>query len=104
MLVEVADRTREDSGVRVSPMVNGIAAVAVSSLTAVSGMLLIVGGEFTVSLKKVFAVSVPSLTVNVMVLTPACPATGLTVTVRLAPATRTMLLSGTSAVLVEAPE
>ena len=58
---------------------------------------------FAVSLKLTLALKNPSDTVSVMVLLPANPGTGVTVTVRLVlfPA-RTTLASGTIAVLLDA--
>ena len=64
-----------------------------------------VGGGVTVKTKLVDVVSPPpSVTVNVMVTVPFCPTTGVTVTVRAAPAPpKTILAEGTSVVLLDAP-
>jgi hypothetical protein len=54
--------------------------------------------------KLELAVSVPSLTFNVMSAVPACPAAGVTVTVRFAPVPpNAMFPTGTSVVFVEPP-
>ena len=69
-------------------------------------MAVIVGGVlgFTVNTKLVDAVSVPSLTVTVMVEVPLAPATGVIATVRFAPLPpKAMFASGTSAVFDELP-
>ena len=59
---------------------------------------------FTVKTKLVDAVSVPSLTVTVMVEVPLAPATGVMATVRFAPLPpKAMFASGTSVVFDELP-
>src|SRR5499427_489152 len=70
-------------------------------------MAEIVGGvllALTVSRNPVLVESVPSLTVTVIVAAPVCPATGVTVTVRLAPLPpKAMFASGTSVWFDEVP-
>src|SRR6186997_2235022 len=71
-------------------------------------MAVIVGGVlagFTVNTKFVDTLSVPSLTVTVIVVVPLAPAAGVTTTLRLAPLPPKMILaSGTSAVFDEVAE
>ena len=65
-----------------------------------------VGGVLgtTVTAKLLFVLALPSLTVTVMVAVPTCAATGVTVTVRLAPLPpKTMLAFGTKVGLDEFP-
>src|SRR6185437_6422701 len=89
------------AAVSASPIVNGIAAVAWPEVTVCAAIVEIVGavfgaGAFTVNVKALFAVLVPSLTVTVIVAVPDLPDAGVTVTVRLAPEPpKTMFAVGT---------
>src|SRR6187551_940717 len=71
-------------------------------------MAVIVGGVltgFTVNTKLVDTLSVPSLTVIVIVVVPLAPAAGVSTTLRLAPLPlKAILASGTSAVFEDVAE
>src|SRR3954471_7805629 len=77
------------AAVSASPMVNGMAGVAASSLMVWSAIVVMVGGVLggglTVSRNAVLAADWPSLTVSVIRLIPVCAAAGVTVTVRFEP-------------------
>ncbi len=87
-------------GVSASPMVNAIGDVGVFSLVDCGPIAVMVGGvfaAFTVNTKLVEAVSVPSLTVTVIVEVPLSPDAGVMTALRPAPLPpKTMLATGTS--------
>src|SRR5688572_6493782 len=90
-------------------MVNAIGPVGVFSFVDCGPIAVMVGGVlagFTVNTKFVEAVSVPSLTVTVIVAVPLSPATGVMTTLRLAPfpPPKVMLAFGTSVAFDEVPE
>ena len=89
-------------------MVKTIGEVGVFSLVDWGLMAVMVGGvlAFTVKTKFVEVLSVPSLTVMVMVDVPLSPVTGVMTTLRLAllPPPKVMFASGTRVVFDEAAE
>ena len=105
LLLETPAIVNEVSGVKSSPTVNGNAAVEVPALISTFAILVMDGGALTVSTKLLIAVN-PALsdTVNLIVTVPVLPVTGVTVTVREAPAPpKTILALGTIAKLLDAP-
>jgi hypothetical protein len=107
---ELAESVRLAAAVSASPIVNGIAAVAVFSATVCAAIVEIVGGVFgagasTVTVKMELALFVPSLTETVICALPVWFAAGVTFTVRLAPLPpNTILPFGTSVVDEELAE
>lgn len=92
------------TGVALSPTVKPSAEVAgVPTFMLLLTMVVIVGGEITVSVKRIDVDKPPpSLTVSVMVVWPLTPAIGVIFTVRAAPEpARAILASGTSVLLLE---
>ena len=105
---ELRVTVRLPAAVSASPMVKVIAPVLESSSIVRFVMSLMVGAVFTaltVRAKLEVAVRAPSLTVTVIVAEPLWPATGVTVTVRLAPLPpNATLAAGTKTVFEEAAE
>ena len=106
--MKYADSVNPLGGVSASPMVKAIGAVGVFSFVDCGPIAVMVGGvlaAFTVNTKLVEAVSVPSLTVIVMVEVPLSPATGVMTTLRSAPLPPKMILaSGTNVAFDEVAE
>lgn len=104
---EIAETTRRDAAVWVSPMMNGIGPVEERDSTVREAGVVTVGGRFfgvTVRAKAREVVSAPSETWTVMVADPDRVPAGVTVTVRLAPLPpKTIAERGTSVVFEEEP-
>ena len=105
VLLDVPTTDNDDNAVKSSVKEKANAEVAIPVLTSWLAIAEMVGGAFTVSLKLVDPVSPPpSRTDNVMVVIPLFPLTGVTITVRAVPTPpKTILATGTSVVLLEAP-
>src|SRR6186713_1340578 len=106
---EVPETVNPVGCVSASPMVNAIGEVGVFSFVDCGAMAVMVGGvlaALTVRTKLVEAVSVPSLTVTVIVEVPLWPAAGVMTRLRLAsvPPPKVMLAFGTKVAFDEVPE
>ena len=105
---EVPETVKLPGGVSASPIVKGIGEVVVFSFVDWAPIAVIVGGvfaAFTVRTKSMDALSVPSLTVTVIVAVPLKPGAGVITMARSAPLPlMTMLALGTSVVFEEVPE
>src|SRR6187431_3140651 len=106
---EVPETVNPVGCVSASPMVNAIGEVGVFSFVDCGAIAVMVGAvlaALTVRTKLVEAVSVPSLTVTVIVEVPLSPAAGVMTTLRLAPVPppKVMLAFGTKVALDEVPE
>src|SRR6187551_1604885 len=106
---EVPETVNPVGCVSASPMVNAIGEVGVFSFVDCGAMAVMVGGvlaALTVRTKLVEAVSVPSLTVTVIVEVPLWPAAGVMTRLRLAsvPPPKVMLAFGTNVTFDEVPE
>src|SRR6188508_3301116 len=105
---EVPETVNPVGCVSASPMVNAIGEVGVFSFVDCGAIAVMVGAvlALTVNTKLVEAVSVPSLTVTVMVEVPLSPAAGVMTTLRLAPVPppKVMLAFGTKVAFDEVPE
>src|SRR6186713_1295802 len=106
---EVPETVNPVGCVSASPMVNAIGEVGVFSFVDCGAIAVMVGAvlaALTVRTKLVEAVSVPSLTVTVIVEVPLSPAAGVMTRLRLAsvPPPKVMLAFGTNVTFDEVPE
>src|SRR6186713_756188 len=106
---EVPETVNPVGCVSASPMVKAIGEVGVFSFVDCGAIAVMVGAvlaALTVRTKLVEAVSVPSLTVTVIVEVPLWPAAGVMTTLRLAPVPppKVMLAFGTNVAFDEVPE
>src|SRR6187551_3846029 len=105
---EVPETVNPVGCVSASPIVKAIGPAGVFSFVDCGAIAVMVGAvlALTVNTKFVEAVSVPSLTVTVIVEVPLSPAAGVMTTLRLAPVPppKVMLAFGTNVTFDEVPE